>query len=167
MTATMTTGERLAIASPTTQSYRAQRGPRWANLGVVGGLLLMVGAGGALAPQFAHRDRRAAEAPMVSDAGFPDVGITDSSYPPGHSSGWHVHPGVHSVVVVRGTLTVYDQTCARAQYGPGQTYLGGAAPHVARNETTEALDVAITYVYRPTRDDHGSTVTPPPGCDLR
>ena len=167
MTATMTTGERTAIAPPTTHSHRAQSGPKWAILGVVSGLLLMVGAGGVLAPQLGRRESRAEETPIVSDAGFPNVGITDSSYPPGHTSGWHAHPGVHSVVVLSGTLTIYDEHCGRTEYGPGQTYLGGTTPHVARNETLEVLNVAITFVYRPPAENHGQAVPAPTGCELR
>jgi hypothetical protein len=40
-------------------------------------------------------------------------------------SGWHVHPGVHSVVVLSGTLTVYDDHCVRTDDRPGEIYLGG------------------------------------------
>lgn len=167
MTATMTTAERLAIASPTTHGHQAQSGPKWAILAVVGGLLLMVGAGGVLAPQLGRRESRAAETPMVFDAGFPNVEITDSSYPPGHTSGWHVHPGVHSVVVLSGTLTIFDDHCGRTEYGQGQTYLGGTTPHLARNETLEVLDVAITFVYRPLAENHGQAVPAPTGCELR
>lgn len=114
----------------------------------------------------AHTDARV---PAASDAEgrFPDVGIAGSTYPPGHSSGWHTHPGVHSVVVLKGALTVYDEHCARSEFQPGQTYLGGAAPHLARNETADVLDVAITYVYRPVSGDHGAKVAPPLGCEIR
>jgi len=73
----------------------------------------------------------------------------------------------HSVVVLAGALTVYDESCARTDYGPGQSSLGGAFPHGAHNEAPEVVDVAITYVYRPSAGDHGNIVTPPTGCALR
>jgi quercetin dioxygenase-like cupin family protein len=106
-------------------------------------------------------------APEPAAAAFPTVGTSANAYQPGHTSGWHIHPGVHSVVVLGGTLTVYDENCRRTEYGPGQTYLGGGTPHVARNESPEVLDVAITFVYSPATEDHGQAVPPPAGCELR
>jgi hypothetical protein len=47
---------------------------------------------------------------------LPDVGIAQIVYEPGHSSGWHVHAGVHSVVRAVGALTVYDQACGRQDF---------------------------------------------------
>ena len=106
-------------------------------------------------------------APAVAET-FPDVGLAESVYPIGHSSGWHVHPGVHSVVVRTGTLTIYDDACQRTEFGPGQSYIGGNRAHVARNEGSELLDVVITYVYvQTTTADHGSVVAAPAGCDVR
>ena len=70
-------------------------------------------------------------------------------------------------MVLSGTLTVYDDNCVRTDYGPGQSYLGGATPHVARNETPEVLDVAITFVYRAPAENPGQAVPAPTGCDLR
>ncbi len=96
----------------------------------------------------------------------PDVGTTEATYEPGHSSGWHVHPGVHSVVVLSGTLTVYDQDCGRREFGPGETYLGGDRPHLARNEGSDAVHFAVTYVF-----EHASSMGPgkgvpaPTSCD--
>jgi quercetin dioxygenase-like cupin family protein len=71
-----------------------------------------------------------------------------SSYAPGQSSGWHRHPGLHLVSVVSGTLTVYDRDCTAATYAPGQSYLGGDEPHLARNDTEATLDMAVTYLPR-------------------
>ena len=86
------------------------------------GLLLVLTAGVLLATG----GSRTAVGPDPALTPFPTVGTATSSYGPGHTSGWHVHPGVHSVVVLSGTLTVYDENCVRTDYGPGQSYLGGA-----------------------------------------
>ena len=107
-------------------------------------------------------------AAAAAPRGFPDVGVTDLSYLPGHSSGWHIHPGVHSVVVLAGTLTVYDEACGRTDFGLGQTYLGGSRSHLVRNEGSDVLAVAVTYVYAgATKTDHGGTVSAPAGCEPR
>jgi hypothetical protein len=101
-------------------------------------------------------------------ASFPNVGVTESTYEPAHSSGWHVHPGVHSVVVLAGMLSVYDATCARHDFGPGETYLGGSYPHLARNETDQPVTMVLTYVYVGGSPlDHPSGVDAPAGCDVR
>lgn len=136
---------------------------RWPALAIALGLVLVVIAGALLAAG-ANRTAAAAESTATP---FPTVGTATSSYEPGHTSGWHVHPGVHSVVVLSGTLTIYDESCGRTEYGPGQSYLGGATPHVARNEAPVVLDVAITFVYGPPADSPGRAVPAPSGCDLR
>lgn len=158
MTATMTRTENLAstdVLKPARQ--------RWSAFVMASGLLLVLTAGGLLA---AGGSRRAVE-PDSALTPFPVVGTATSSYGPGHTSGWHVHPGVHSVVVLSGTLTIYDDNCVRTDYGPGQSYLGGATPHVARNETLDVLDVAITFVYRAPAENPGQAVPAPTGCELR
>jgi hypothetical protein len=64
-------------------------------------------------------------------------------------------------------LTIYDEGCGRTDYGPEETYLGGNAPHLARNEGADNLDVAVTYVYRATAETTATSVTAPAGCDAR
>ena len=127
------------------------------------GLLLILTAGAARATG----GRRTTPVSEPAGTPFPSVGTATNTYQPGHTSGWHVHQGVHSVVVLRGTLTIYDGNCGRTEYGPGQTYLGGATPHVARNETPDVLDVAVTFVYRPPAENHGQAVPAPTACELR
>ena len=91
-----------------------------------------------------------------------------SSYAPGQTSGWHRHPGMHLVTVVSGTLTVYDRDCTATTYAPGQSYLGGDEPHLARNETEAALDMAVTYLVRPGQSLEGFRVheVPPALCPV-
>ena len=104
------------------------------------------------------------EAPVAA-AGFPDVGVAENVYEPGHTSGWHTHPGVHSAVVLSGTLTVYDAECVRHEFHAGETYLGGQDPHLARNETGEPVGLVVTYVFRPVPPlEHATAVPAPAGC---
>ena len=93
------------------------------------------------------------------------VTTADLVYEPGHSSGWHVHPGVHAVVVLTGTLTVYDEGCGRHDFGPGDTYVGGLDPHVARNEHVEPVRMVVTYVADGAAQAPGSPVPAPSGCE--
>ena len=93
------------------------------------------------------------------------VSVVDNSYAPGQSSGWHMHRGVHAVVVLAGTLTIYDADCDRQDYEVGQTYLGGAEPHLARNESSQTLEFVSTHVSaRAFAPDDGLSVAAPPGC---
>ena len=119
------------------------------------------------APRFAAAKPGTQNGPSTETAAtaFPEVGVADVRYEPGHDSGWHAHPGVHSVVVLSGILTIYDERCERQDYGVGQTYIGGIQPHVARNETPEPVELVVTYVYT-SRLDHGQVVAPPAGCDV-
>jgi quercetin dioxygenase-like cupin family protein len=102
--------------------------------------------------------------PMAPD--LPPVFVVDSSYAAGQSSGWHMHRGVHAVVVLAGTLTIYGADCDRQNYEVGQTYLGGAEPHLARNESSQTLEFVSTHVSaRAFASDDGLSVAAPPGCD--
>lgn len=123
----------------------------------VGALLVVSPRGGAPA-----RERQPAAVPPNV---LGSVTTAELVYEPGHSSGWHVHPGLHAVVVLSGTLTVYDQACERQDYGPGQTYVGGRDPHVARNEHGGPVRIVATYVADGVTDRPGSAVGAPGGCE--
>jgi quercetin dioxygenase-like cupin family protein len=143
---------------------------RSALVAVVGGLALTAGSMAlALAAHSASTTQVVRPAAVVGTpaAVLPNVGTASETYEPGHSSGWHLHPGVHSVVVLSGTLTIYDEHCVRTDYGPGETYLGGNAPHLARNEGADDVNVAITYVYSSTSPTAGTPVAAPVACDVR
>lgn len=157
MAVTIARGEQLETANEPISTR-----PMWIPLAMGCGLLLLACAGAV----FRAGTVRDAPAPEATTS-FPTVGTAANTYQPGHSSGWHVHPGVHSVVVLSGVMTVYDENCVRTEYGAGQTYLGGSKPHLVRNEAPDALDIAITFVYRSARDDHGRTVPGPSSCELR
>jgi quercetin dioxygenase-like cupin family protein len=158
MTATMICTERL-----TAGDEHVPARSKWPMLAVAFGLLLMAVTGAVLVADAVPTT----EAREAAADTFPTIGTSTNSYPPGHVSGWHVHPGVHSVVVLSGTLTVYDEHCVRTEYGPGQMYLGGSKPHVAHNEAADVLDVTITFVHRAAGEDPGTAVPTPAGCNLR
>lgn len=150
---------------------------RWgAALAVMGGGILIVVAAVIVAGTGLRHDSRPAQAsPAAATAtaaetapSFPDVGVASTSYVPGHSSGWHVHPGVHSAVVLSGTLTVYGADCSRQDYAAGQTYLGGRDAHIVRNESAEPVDLVVTYVFQTTSPlEHATVVPAPAGCNVR
>ena len=140
--------------------YTAAREPRAApSLAIIG--LLSVGLAAA---ELGKADPAAVQAAR----GGPQVVVTGGAYPAGHSSGWHVHPGLHSVVVLAGGLTVYDERCQRDELGPGDSYLEGDRPHLLRNDTPAQATYVVTYASLPPGGlDPGATVPEPTPCDLR
>ena len=147
-------------AGPLGRPPLPRRTPAAAPLLAVAGLVCMGLAGAVLA----RVDTSATEAALAG----PQVTVTTGAYETGHSSGWHVHPGLHSVVVLTGSLTVYDERCERHHVGAGEVYLGGDRPHLVRNETPAPTTYAVTYARLPEAAlDPGTTVPPPTGCDLR
>ncbi len=79
-------------------NYTARREPRAAPLLAIVGLFCTGLAAAALG--------KADPAAVQAARGGPQVVVTDGVYPAGHSSGWHAHPGLHSVVVLAGSLTI-------------------------------------------------------------
>ena len=83
-----------------------------------------------------------------------DVVVLTTTINPGGSTGWHSHPGPAFIVVIRGTLTVYDgndPACTPHRYGPGTGFLdpGFGHVHIARNEGTTPVTVVQTYLNVP------------------
>ena len=71
--------------------------------------------------------------------------------------------------MLSGTLTVVDGECRRQTYGPGDSYVGGQDIHLALNESSAALDMAVTYLF-PAGVSHTGFHVPapaPPNCELR
>ena len=83
----------------------------------------------------------------VALGGPSDVSVQSATYEPFQGSGWHAHTGMHAVLVLSGTLTVYDAGCQARTYGPGDTYVGGQDLHLARNETATPVQMAVTYLF--------------------
>jgi quercetin dioxygenase-like cupin family protein len=148
------------IEEATTVAVHSRRWPLAAAM--VGGLVLMA-LSAALAFHVITND--VAATPVAVAAGEPIEANADLVYEPGHTSGWHVHPGVHSVQVLSGTLTVYDEACGRRDYGPGETYTGGRAPHVVLNTGVENTALVVSYVADPSADGPGHPVPAPSGCE--
>jgi quercetin dioxygenase-like cupin family protein len=66
---------------------------------------------------------------------------------PGGTTGWHMHPGPHLIVVAQGALTYYrgdDSTCTGIQYPAGTTVFDpGFTVHLVRNNGTVPV---VNYV---------------------
>lgn len=104
--------------------------------------------------------------------GAADMVVAQITVAPGASIGWHSHPGPAVVVVVTGTLTIYDgddPTCTGRSYGPGTASpsygeafvdLGQGHVHDARNEGTELVTVYVTYFDVPP-PPHGALIPHP------
>ena len=78
-----------------------------------------------------------------------ELSLQSISYPPGHSSGWHSHPGLHLVSIRSGTLTIVEADCQPKTFGSGQFYVGGERLHDARNDSDAPLEMAVTYITQP------------------
>ena len=83
-----------------------------------------------------------------------DTVVLRTTIDPGGSTGWHSHPGPAFIVVIRGTLTVYDgndPACTPHRYGPGTGFLdpGFGHVHIARNEGKTPVTVVQTYLNVP------------------
>jgi quercetin dioxygenase-like cupin family protein len=104
--------------------------------------------------------------PATSTVRAEDVVVVNLSYEPGHGSGWHVHPGLHAVYVLSGTLTVYDEACRPRLYGPGESYIGGQSPHMVRNETDADVEMIVTGIEVTGPAGAGSHLPAPAGCPV-
>ena len=70
---------------------------------------------------------------------------------PGAQTGWHSHYGPVFVVVVSGTMTLYqadDPTCTGESYSAGQAFVdpGQGNVHNARNDGDEGVVLYATYL---------------------
>jgi len=104
----------------------------------------------------------------VTLGGPSDVTVQMATYEPGESSGWHSHSGMHAVLVVSGTLTVYDGQCQPRVVGPGEMYVGGRDVHLATNSTALPVVMTVTYMF-PAGASHTGFHIPaaaPSGCAI-
>jgi len=83
----------------------------------------------------------------------------------GDVSGWHEHGGPVFVMVLSGTLTVYqgkDEDCKGKQYPAGTGFVEpGGVVHDARNEGTVPVDIYDTVVLPPGSGDAGIFISKP------
>ncbi len=94
-----------------------------------------------------------------------EISVT-TAYAPGESSGWHLHPMNHSVQVLSGTLVVYDGFCQASFYGPGETYVGGTQPHLARNEGEAPVEMIVTTSEPSVAANSVTHLAAPTGCSV-
>jgi quercetin dioxygenase-like cupin family protein len=171
----------LAVAEePNRRDSHARRPPedRKSRLFRLGLILVAVGALSVLTAALGLHRRTPTSTPsslvspvdqtLFRTTGPVDMELQVLTYGPGQTSGWHLHPGVHLVTVLSGTLTVYDAECQARIYGPGQPYVGGEELHLARNETDAPVEMAVTYVTRAGAPRHSLRVAQPapPGCPV-
>ena len=66
---------------------------------------------------------------------------------PGASTGWHTHAGPVMAVVSRGELTIYEHDGCQLQYPTGSVRFEIPGDvHEGRNETTQPVELVVTYV---------------------
>ena len=115
----------------------------------------------------------------VTAAADRDVLVQRVTIEPGGHSGWHGHPGATVVFVESGTLTFYDEHCAKQSYPAGQGTVEPANHRLlARNEGTSPVvlravffDVPVAGSARIDRPEPstctgliGGTTAPPPAA---
>jgi quercetin dioxygenase-like cupin family protein len=87
---------------------------------------------------------------------------------PGGNFGWHTHGSAVAVVVISGTLTVYDPTvanCAPFKVGRGQAFIEPANHvHLAKNDGTKMVMLYATYLGVPKTAKPNMPATQPAGC---
>ena len=87
-------------------------------------------------------------------------------------SGWHEHAGPVFVMVLSGTLTIYqgkDEDCEGKKYPAGTGFVEpGGVVHDVRNEGTAPVEIYDTVVLPPGSGDAGVFIPKPdrsnPGC---
>ena len=85
----------------------------------------------------------------VSAKGPIDLTTAHLMFPPGATTGWHVHPGPVLVIVESGTVTKYSSDCVATRYTSGQAFveLGPSDINMVRNESsTTQADTIVTFL---------------------
>jgi quercetin dioxygenase-like cupin family protein len=79
-----------------------------------------------------------------------DVVMRQIFIDPGGNNGWHFHPGPTFVVVVQGTISLYeanDPTCTPTRYSAGSGFVETPGDvHIARNEGTVQVIAEVTFL---------------------
>ena len=108
---------------------------------------------------------------MTTDLGpgTGDVVVQRITLAPGGTSGWHSHPGPAIAVITAGALTLYDgmdASCQGRVYEIGQGFVepGRGHVHIARNEGTSVVEVAVTYLEVPAGGSPGIDAADPGNC---
>jgi quercetin dioxygenase-like cupin family protein len=86
---------------------------------------------------------------------------------PGATTGWHTHPGVTTVFVQGGVLTLYHADCSSQSFQAGERFTQPANElHVARNESSIPLVVVAIYPAFPPGAPIRIDQPKPPGCSV-
>ncbi|HEY3600496.1 MAG TPA: hypothetical protein VGK72_00905 [Chthoniobacterales bacterium] len=86
--------------------------------------------------------------------GASDLYVVRNTFIPFGNSGWHTHPGISLVMVISGTIAVYDgddTTCTPQYYSAGSSFTDPSSAghvHLLRNEdpAVDAVTVAVQLV---------------------
>lgn len=104
-----------------------------------------------------------------------NVYVQHAAIAPGASTGWHSHAGPVIVLMVNGTLTLYngdDKACTGHQYGSGKGFIDGGFGHIhiARNEGTVPAEFYAVYLLPNGSGDAGvklpQATSPNPACSF-
>jgi quercetin dioxygenase-like cupin family protein len=84
----------------------------------------------------------------VSAKGPIDIATAHLTFPPGATTGWHIHPGPVLVIVEAGTVTKYSSNCVAHRYTTGQAFVerGPRDVNMVRNEGTTQADTIVTFL---------------------
>ena len=101
---------------------------------------------------------------LLRSKGLTDVRVTEVSFPPNSSSGWHSHPGPNLLIAIEGEVVEYegdDALCvghartATAVTGTtpktGETFgdAGGSHVHLVRNESSTVAAKVLAIAFYP------------------
>ena len=84
----------------------------------------------------------------VQNKGPVQVATAEVSFPAHASAGWHSHPGPVFVVIREGTLSVWDENCAKRTYTIGDSFFESGPDHplLVKNETSSLARVYATFI---------------------
>jgi quercetin dioxygenase-like cupin family protein len=88
------------------------------------------------------------------------VYVQHATIQPGGSTGWHTHAGPVIVVMVKGSLTLYegdDKACTGQMYTAGSGFVdeGFGHIHIAKNLGSTPAEFYATYILPPGSGDAG------------
>jgi len=109
-------------------------------------------------------DRGTLATPMSLDTKGPSViSARKVTLQPGGTIGWLTHPGTEMVIVRSGVLMITREgACDPVTYRAGDAFeIPNAAPHLARNDSTEEAELLVMMVLAPGAPEQADV---PPAC---
>jgi quercetin dioxygenase-like cupin family protein len=94
--------------------------------------------------------------------------VTQFTFGPNSSSGWHSHPGKALVTVQSGTFTVYHaRDCEPIVYEAGDAFVElPSTVHVGRNETTGTVQLGTVFFGVPIGENRRIDQPQPADCEI-